>query len=101
MYEKLLNLLGTRTLFWIFLILVGSLARISQKSNWDGWTNDAVRNYMIFELLVVIIFFICCGLRAKRIEKSGWLFVTMIIPFVNLYYVFVFGFTESKVRIKL
>jgi len=97
---KILNILGTRTFFWIILIFTMALVQNSQKRVWEGWTNEAVRNYMIFELIIVVLFFICSGLRSQRIGKSGWLWVTMIIPIVNIYFIFVFGLKKSIIKFK-
>lgn len=55
-----------------------------------------IRNIFILKRFSVVFLCICSRLRAKQIDKSGWLWASMFIPIVNLYYIFVLGFTESK-----
>ena len=99
MTEKLSILFGSRTFFWISLIIFVGGMKSGNGANQD-LSGEVLRNIFILQSFSVVFLCICSGLRAKQIDKSGWLWATMFIPIINLYYIFVLGFTESKKRIK-
>lgn len=86
--------LGTRRAFWFAFILL-SVAMIADK---NPSISDEFK--ILSNSIVVTLFFFTCSFRAKALGKSGLLWLTMLVPIVNIFFIFYLGCVNPKVKNK-